>query len=670
MSTVISNIGYPTYDSVATMKGINLPAGYSVRTHAYYGGWAALTVKPTGGTTYDIISAADFTGITGFSNPDGYGDHLLDNGNIAMLSVRAVKNVLEFGAKGDDSNDDTLAIAAAYASAKKDGGNKVYLPTGTYLVTPSTDNLLWTNATTNRKTYAVFLVGDHIVTAGDGASTIMKLSGTIADSGPTDGRGLWATSIFIANEDAPTEPKLLVGRDIEIINLTFDGNNVLESGTGVVLAGVINFSIRNVFFKNTVYECTYLTYCRGGEFANNFTNKCGEEGALSEGGGPFADHCVNVNIHYNIFTDSGYHAVRMENSWECVIKNNMIKNEEYTYSTTKEAIYGKLNADVKYVNNNVVSSKFSGLRDYQGFNNLIQSNTVLDCGKGATGAAIHGIVIDDISGSELGRITITENVSIYNEGHGIYAPGKVVDGDNTFANAGYIISANTTMYNKLHGISVYGDNFRIQGNTVEANGISGTTYNGIMLNGSKYCVVDSNSCQDITQAAAVNLNLDGLLGIANRTVPVIEVTHTSRTQYYGIQESAYGMSMRSVALTSSGTTVTATLVGHGLTASQVVYITGANEVDYNGYVTIATIADVDTFTYTVGTAPSASPATGTITASTEVLISDYNIVTSNSIMNNAVNPGTTVPVAGGYDAQSSGSAVSGINSTVANNLGE
>lgn len=63
-----------------------------------------------------------------------------------------------------------------------------------------------------------------------------------------------------------------------------------------------------------------------------------------------------------------------------------------------------------------------------------------------------------------------------------------------------------------------------------------------------------------------------------------------------------------IALTSSGTTATATLAGHGLSTGDSVTITGASQANYNGTFTITVISS-STFTYTmIGSA--ASPATG------------------------------------------------------------
>jgi hypothetical protein len=591
MTTVYNNNGLPQYQSVAEMKTVDLSVGSKVKTISYYSGWAASSREATGGTIYNIVNSVQFTTITGESSPDEYGDHTLDNGLIAMIADRAIKNVYQFGAYGDGITNDVPYIRKAYASANFDDGGHVYFPSGTYLLTPDTTNYLWADASTSRKNYAIFLVGNNIISTGDGPSTILKQGSTMdSDGTPTDGRGDYATIHTIANENADNGTTTLVNENIEVRGIRFDGNNINESGIGVTFVGVTNCRIADCYFQDSYYECSLFKYCRGGEFSNNFTNRCGQEGALAEGGGPFVSWCVNINVHYNIFSDSGYYAVHVEDTWDSVVKNNMIRNLDYSYASGLWGIYGKNNSNVKYVNNTISSAAYNGIRDFRGFNNLIQSNTVLACGFGGTGNNIHGILIDDETGTGYGRITITENIAVYNGGAGYLIAGAILDGETNTYNCGTTVSANTALYNLQDGISAYGDNHRITTNMCESNGIdTAGVYNGITLNGCKYCVVSSNSCQDIPQSSTWDFNLDAIVSESDRIVAPIQITHTGRTQYYGIQEAKYG-----------------------------------------------------------------------------AVISNYNIITNNAILNNLANPGTSTPASGGYNAVSG----CGVNSTKANNIGQ
>ncbi len=101
------------YDSVASVKAdLSLTVDQAVTTASYVAGWAAMSKPPVGGASYNIVTVAEFTAITGLS-PDEFGDHTLDNGLVAMLRVDSVIDVTKYGAKGDNLNIDTSSCRAA-----------------------------------------------------------------------------------------------------------------------------------------------------------------------------------------------------------------------------------------------------------------------------------------------------------------------------------------------------------------------------------------------------------------------------------------------------------------------------------------------------------------------------------------------------------------------------
>ena len=68
-------------------------------------------------------------------------------------------------------------------------------------------------------------------------------------------------------------------------------------------------------------------------------------------------------------------------------------------------------------------------------------------------------------------------------------------------------------------------------------------------------------------------------------------------------------------VTRSGTTVTVVLTGHGFAAGQRAKLGGAAQPEYNGWKTITTVADANTFTFELpATQTPVTPATGTIKA--------------------------------------------------------
>lgn len=95
---------------------------------------------------------------------------------------------------------------------------------------------------------------------------------------------------------------------------------------------------------------------------------------------------------------------------------------------------------------------------------------------------------------------------------------------------------------------------------------------------------------------------------------------------------------RSLTLTRSSLTVTATSVAHGIAIGTSIIVAGAAQVGYNGQYFVETTPTADTFTYTITSIP-ATPATGTITG---VPVSYGKLIYSPLIES------TTIPTIGKY----------------------
>lgn len=107
-------------DTVSDMKSnLWLKSGQVVITDRYY---ADLN---SGSATYDIVTMSDYG-----KTPDGYGDHLLENGLVAKLRVGAVLDVTTFGARNNGSTDSGLHLQAALRYSRDNNKLKVYLPRG------------------------------------------------------------------------------------------------------------------------------------------------------------------------------------------------------------------------------------------------------------------------------------------------------------------------------------------------------------------------------------------------------------------------------------------------------------------------------------------------------------------------------------------------------------
>ncbi len=193
----------------------------------------------------------------------------------------------------------------------------------------------------------------------------------------------------------------------------------------------------------------------------------------------------------------------------------------------------------------------------------------------ATTSAAHGYASGDV-------VTIEgANEAPYN---GTYA--ITVTGASTFTYAIYSTPGNTVAYPAAAAtgtITAYRTGINVSG--VGFHGGGGRAVGGGAGASTDYRTLASN--------AANGSKAEGIAGTP---------------QYY------YGALALS-SLTAAGTTATATTnVAHGLAVGATVAIAGARQTAYNGFFTIATVPTTTTFTYTTVAAPSASPATGVVTA--------------------------------------------------------
>lgn len=111
------------FDNVADMKLADLREGTIACTVSYYAGWEASPLGPLGGAFYDIVLPEKFSG-----TPDGFGDHLLASGRIAVLRKAGGLLATRYGAKGDDGATDSFPQLQAMAlQLKKQGGGSATL---------------------------------------------------------------------------------------------------------------------------------------------------------------------------------------------------------------------------------------------------------------------------------------------------------------------------------------------------------------------------------------------------------------------------------------------------------------------------------------------------------------------------------------------------------------
>lgn len=147
-------------DTVSQMKSSSLEIGVFVKTLGY------TSPNDGGGANYLIVSAQSF---------DGYGDHEISNGNIAVLQVINWVSAKQYGLKGDRLTNDSAAQAAFSASSHLFH----YFPSGIFQTSI-------TNGTSNR-TY--FFETDCII---DG---VVHITGTGSATSPPQGAVTWVDNV-------------------------------------------------------------------------------------------------------------------------------------------------------------------------------------------------------------------------------------------------------------------------------------------------------------------------------------------------------------------------------------------------------------------------------------------------------------------------------------------
>ncbi len=108
------------YDTVADMKAdTTLKNGMHVKTKGYY------SVNDGGDSEYHITSTENLT----------EHQESLNNNLYATLIIQDKVNIKQFGAKGDDVNDDTTSIQNAIDYSYDNNIKEVFIPFGTYKIT-------------------------------------------------------------------------------------------------------------------------------------------------------------------------------------------------------------------------------------------------------------------------------------------------------------------------------------------------------------------------------------------------------------------------------------------------------------------------------------------------------------------------------------------------------
>lgn len=191
-------------------------------------------------------------------------------------------------------------------------------------------------------------------------------------------------------------------------------------------------------------------------------------------------------------------------------------------------------------------------------------------------------------------------------------------------------NAVTVVTSTAHGLSI-GNEIAVTGVTTTSNSPTGSFIVATTLSPTSFVYYTPNAPTGpfITSSAAIfprpqgavlHRPFDGGVMFSSNGSSNYEETTRQTRRYFryqsgkGIQVSSgttLKPSLQIDSLTSSGTTVTVvTKEQHNIQPGTQVLISGANESAYNGTFTITNVTGFNSFTYTAGSTPSASPASG------------------------------------------------------------
>ena len=268
LSVAAYQIATYSFDNVAAMVAYNLAEGDTAITAGYY------SINDGGGGTYKIVSSG--------STADGGSIIALNNGLKAQLLVEGKVNVKQFGAKGDDSTDDTIAMQNAinYAQSK---GLSVSVDSGTYQVTGLT-------------------VSETLKIIGNGYNSVIKAkSGSSSDVITLTGNGIYKSDIS----------NIFIDGNKENVSATINGIK-LEKGTSS--AGDKYTIIHDVTIKNLTGCGIYANENTSGNlrelrFNNVDIGSCEDTGLFLQGvtDSYFDTVVCHANTKYGFNINSGPH---------------------------------------------------------------------------------------------------------------------------------------------------------------------------------------------------------------------------------------------------------------------------------------------------------------------------------------------------------------------------
>ena len=350
--------------------------------------------------TTGIITASSFTGnLVGIAST---ANNVSSNININTTGIITATggfsgmwiSAKNFGAKGDGTTNDTVAIQNALNSLTS--GGTLYIPPGTYIV----------SAAAGTDAFAAIGVPSNVRIVGAGVSaTCIKQSGSLTNKD------------LVSSRD---------NNNINIEHITFDGNNITNSGNESLLSFVFtdNISVKNCSFIKFNQQGLFLNSVVNGIVKDNYFYKTSTASTQNQAlTVSYSNFYTPLRLSYNIIVDSNTF-INSATIFAChssIITNNYIKGFEFGAGITIDvdpyySTLGYKNVYNIHIDKNIITGgsgtdvnvyKCGGIENWA-FNSKITNNVIY----GNSGAGI----------DQGGKYCIVSDNLIYD--NGITSPGN------------------------------------------------------------------------------------------------------------------------------------------------------------------------------------------------------------------------------------------------------
>lgn len=399
----------------------------------------------------------------------------------AIALARRVFDVRNYGAVGDGTADDHVAINAAFTAASSAGGGTVYLPHGSYRITNSVS------------------IPSNVTLQGDGAASVIVQDMSTAAHALT-----CATS----------------ATNISVVGVTFDASSATTNRCAIAFNGATGVFIDRVLVKKAYYDAIQLIACFDAVVSNCIGLKCGRNGiAVDQTVGASSKvtitNCVMVADPASSNLNAGYD---IESGQE-VILSGCVSDGAFPYGCS---VLGE--------SSGTYLSKWVQIRGLTVSGAVTYGVYLLGTVGTVTGVAIDGLIVTP--GAALGGVQITGDVqqwsvTNFDLGGSTHATANGITTTVSGATPGPGVIGNGRIAGyTAHGVSLASQAV-VTGVVTASNGGSGVFTNttdcvvtGCILTGNTRYGVESNGSADRLAVAGNNLrgNTSGdllLVGSAN-----------------------------------------------------------------------------------------------------------------------------------------------------------